>query len=121
MKFLIGNTFPMGLIRRPVRIEPRPLDELRERLRDITQWRSFWGHTNTLATANRIAGVDLTPTEERPALRLGQDRYMVYDNTEYRECWILSPDYVPGFRPQPGVPPALEDITGWQILRMIWE
>ena len=36
-------------------------------------------------------------------------------------CWVVSPDYVPGFRPPIGVEVTPEQITGWQILKVIWE
>ena len=34
IRFLTGNSFPLNLIRRPVRIEPETLDHYREQLRD---------------------------------------------------------------------------------------
>ena len=83
-------------------------------------WRSFWGHSNTLAAAREILGVDVAPAVERPAVVLTDENLPSLDGAEARECWVLSPDYAPGFRPAPGeeVPP--EKILGWQVLRILW-
>lgn len=125
MSFLIGSTFPLSLIRHPVRIEPRPLDELKQRLRQ-DDWASFWGHENTVAAADSILGLgDLNktvrPQTERPALTLNENQQPILNGTSYTECWILSPDYAPGFRPQVGEEVTAEKIVGWQVLQIVWE
>ena len=117
---LIGNSFPLSLIRRSVRIEPVGRDELLAAVkgRPIA---SFWGHANTLAVANGWLGVDLTPKAERPALSLSEDKLPLLDGVECQECFILSPDYRPGFRPAIGSEVDATDILGWQVLKIIWE
>lgn len=69
---LLGNAFPLTLVRRSVRIEPRPLDELRREVaaRGVV---SFWGHDNTLPAARALLGFDPAPATGRPALTLNAD------------------------------------------------
>jgi hypothetical protein len=118
--FLIGNSFPLSLVRRRAEIEPRPLDELRESLR-TRPWHSFWGHSNTIQAANALLGVDVSPASERPAITLSEERLPSLEGTTVRECWILSPDYRPGFRPPPNIEVAPEKILGWQVVRITWK
>jgi hypothetical protein len=79
---------------------------------------SYWGHENTLRAASAFVGVDLTPSTRRPALRLSANGYPELDGCEFRECWVLSPNYRPGFRPAPCVEPTLEDVEGWTPLHV---
>jgi len=117
---LISNSFPFALIRRKVTVEPMPIEVLQVLLR-VRPVISAWGHANTLEQANRISGVDLKPRSERPAITLDEDGLPCLEAHSHRECWLLSPDYAPGFRPKPGeeVPP--ESIVGWQVLRLTWK
>ena len=117
---LIGNSFPLSLIRRAVRIVPIDKEELFTTIKD-RQIASFWGHSNTLTAVNGWLEIDLTPKTERPALCLSDDKLPQLDGVEYRECFILSPDYRPGFRPAIGMEVAKEDILGWQVLRITWK
>lgn len=117
---LIANSFPLSLIRRPVRIAPRRLEELRQTLTQGPFF-SFWGHANTLGAANRLLGMDITPTTERPVIELDQELFPMADGRSYRVCWVLSPDYRPGFRPAIGEQVAETDIVGWQVLMIDWQ
>ncbi|HSI85914.1 MAG: hypothetical protein ACAI35_03955 [Candidatus Methylacidiphilales bacterium] len=117
---LVSNSFPFSLIRRRVTAEPREIEELRETLR-TRPWASFWGHTNTLEAAGAMAGVDLSPKTARPAISLNEEGLPTLDGMIFRECWLLSPYYVPGFRPSPGEEVTAKNILGWQVLRMEWE
>jgi hypothetical protein len=117
---LVGNSFPLSLIRRQVTIAPVPLDHVRRELA-AGAFVSFWGHRSTLHVANALLGVDVTPTTERPALSLTPDNLPTLDGIVCRACYVLSPDYIPGFRPQPGEQVEAEKITGWQALRMEWD
>ena len=119
MPFLTGSTFPLSLIRRPVLIEPETMENYIRRLQ-TDRWESFWGHANTLPLANRMTGCDLTPKEERPAVRLSAEGLPELHGQAFSECWILSPDYRPGFRPAIGAEVQAEDITGWQVLKITW-
>ncbi len=116
---LIGNSYPLSLVRCEVTIRP----ETRARLKETMGKRvihSFWGHANTLAAATAFAGVDLTPATERPALALTPDGLPTLDGVVFRECWVLSPDYAPGFRPRVGEEVPEDVIEGWQVLRLNW-
>ena len=117
---LIGNSFPLSLIRRNVRIVPVGKKEL---LAEINGSRiaSFWGHSNTLAVINGWLGLDLTPKAERPTLCLSGNKLPLLDGVEYQACFIISPDYRPGFRPTIGAEVDAANIMGWQILKIIWE
>ncbi len=121
---LLGSTFPLTLIRRPVRIVPATLDELRERSAEA-EVLSFWGHANTLAAAEAILGFDPTPGEQRPALRLNEAQLPVLrkGDTEvaFSEVWVLSPTYAPGYRPEIGAEVPIDKIIAWQVLRITFE
>jgi hypothetical protein len=114
---LLGNSFPLSLIRRPVRIEPRPLEELREAVADRGVV-SFWGHANTLTAARQILGFDPAPAVQRPAVSLSAAQRPVLDGQEFEEVWVLSPDYRTGFRPELGREVPMEALLGWQVLRI---
>jgi len=116
---LLGNTFSLTLVTRPIQIEPISLDELRGRLL-AGRICSFWGHANTLDAASQILGRDITPTSERPALELSKDGLPCLDKTEFSECYVLTPQYRPGFRPAIGVEVNSDDIVGWQALKIVW-
>ncbi len=119
-RFLTGNSFPLGLVRRRVVIEPVSLEEYRARL-SAGGWESYWGHENTLAAARAVCGVDLRPREARPAVTLDADGYPSLYGETYRECWVLSPEYEPGFRPALGEEVPAERILRWQVLVIRWE
>ena len=114
---LVGNTFPPSLIRRRAIFDPVPLNTLQAILHQARVV-SFWGHASTLRAASALAGVDLTPAEARPALTLSPDGLPMFGGEVFTECWVVSPNFTPGYRPAVGeeVPP--ERITGWQVLRI---
>lgn len=114
---LLGSTFPLGLIRRRAVIEPTSLEELRKRLQ-TEGFVSFWGHENTLVAAQALLGIDPRPDKERPALILNPEALPSLNGRSFEEVWVLSPDYLPEFRPKTGeeVNPAV--ITSWQVLRI---
>ncbi|HEY5891839.1 MAG TPA: hypothetical protein VIT91_01290 [Chthoniobacterales bacterium] len=121
--FLLGNSFPLSLVRRSVFIEPRSLSELKEALASRI-WVSFWGHENTITAADILIdldGITVRPASERPALYLDENNYPALDNTSFQECWVLSPDYAAGFRPSIGQEVLGDDIRGWQVLQMLWK
>ena len=118
---LIGNSFPLSLIRRKVTIEPTPLERLREAIGASDDILSFWGHANTLPAAEEAVGHSLAPATDRPVLILSSDYFPVFENKTFTECWILSPDYTESFRPKVGEEVPTEKIQSWQVLRMEWE
>lgn len=113
-KCLVGNTFPLTLVRRECVIKPISFDDALARLAGGVA--SFWGHTNTLAAAKQQLGVDVSPATERPALKLDDNGLPSLDGAVYKEVLVLSPSYAPGFRPQVGVEVKAEEILGWEPL-----
>lgn len=118
-KLLVGNSFPLPLVRRAVAIRPWPLRRLRARLASHPV-ASYWGHANTRPAAETLLGVSLEPASERPALTLSPDRLPTLDGEAFTSCYVLSPDYRPGFRPVPGTEVPSEQIAGWSLLRIDW-
>ena len=118
-KILIGNGFPMNLIRLEVNISPMDVCDFRKLLK-ISDPVSFWGHDNTLQNASDFIGIDLTPPVKRPVVTLNDSGYLVFNNCEFRKCFILSADYVANFRPAIGEEVSLENIKGWQVLKIEW-
>jgi hypothetical protein len=112
---LLGNSFPLSLIRRPVNISPRSVAELQEAVKKRGLI-SFWGHTNTIPAARQLTGFDVTPAVDRPALTLSTEMLPGLAGCEHDEVWVLSPDYIPGFRPQIGQEVGAGKIAGWQVL-----
>jgi len=116
---LIGNSFPLGLIRRRVVIQMVRVEELRRNL-EICRLYSFWGHANTLKAAGALAGFDLTPASQRPVLRLSAALLPMLDGVEFSECWVLSPEYKEHLRPPIGAEVDEDFILEWSIKRMEW-
>lgn len=117
---LLGNTYPLNLVRRPVRIEPASLDELRQLAKD-QGFLSFWGHDNTRAAVTQVLGFDPAPKAHRPSLTLSAENLPTLDDTTFDQVWILSPDYVPGFRPPLGSEVHPDKIISWQVLHLTFE
>ena len=118
--FLIGSTFPLSLIRRHVAISPQSLKELKEELQHRLFF-SFWGHQSTLKAANTLLDADVEPKTVRPAIHLDADNFPTMDGQQFTECWVLSPDYIAGFRPPIGEEVAEDKIIGWQVLKITWD
>ena len=121
---LIGNTFPLTLVRGwRVEIEEVGAKTLREALASGAVVRSFWGHAETQGQAETFLGVSagtLTPRVPRPALRLGTEGLPVLDEACFAECYVLSPDVAGGGRPAPGQAAAPSAIVGWHVLHLRW-
>jgi hypothetical protein len=118
---LIGNTFPLSLVRRCVTIEPLPVEVLRAALAG-RKIRSFWGHDGTLPSASRFVGTDLTPAIPRPAVTCDSATQLPsLGGMAFHECWVVSPEYAGGCRPAVGEEMSAEKIAGWRVLRLTWE
>ena len=118
-ELLVGNTFPLTLMRRRLVVEPVPLERLRGEAAG-KRVVSFWGHANTLHTASEAVGFDLSPAEERPVLELSPEALPMLGGKEFRECWVISPDCRRNFRPSANRALESEDVSGWQCLRITW-
>ena len=117
---LLGNTFPFALLRRDANVRTMTIDELRAALADA-EVVSFWGHENTRAAAETLlGGISLRPATERPALTLLPDGLPSLNGRVFRICYVLAPDYRPGYRPALGEEPQPSDILGWHALRIDW-
>ncbi len=116
---LLGNTFPLSLMRRRVIVEQVSVEELRAAAAQRPV-RSFWGHASTLAAAEEVLGFPAAPRTDRLALTLSENELPVLDGEEFTEAWVLSPRVAHGHRPAPGAetPPAA--ITGWSALHLTW-
>lgn len=120
-RILIGNSFPLTLIRgHRVVCEEIALDALREKLAG-TEVVSFWGHENTRAVAEAILGVGLKPACDRPVLKLDSEGYPAYEGVRHRVCYVLSPDYVEARRPAVGEVVPADAIRAWYALRLVWD
>lgn len=115
MKRLLGNTFPLTLVRRRCQMLPIPM-EMATQLLALDGFESFWGHSNTTAAAKAQLGLDVTPTTDRPAITLDEQLLPVLNGTTATEVLVVSPEYRPGFRPAMGVEVGPEDILGWQAI-----
>jgi hypothetical protein len=116
---LIGNTFPVTLIRRDVGIRVVSVNNLREMLAGANIF-SFWGHPATLVAAEQMLRVPLKPLEPRPALGLDAEKFPCLYGHSFRICFVCSPDCRLGYRPKIGEELLPDDILGWQTLRIEW-
>ena len=114
-KILIGNSFPMSLIRRKVTIEPTLV------VLNKYAVTSFWGHDNTVVAASDYLGVDLTPKEERPVIILNKEGYPTLYGELFKACWIVSPTYKKNFRPAIGEEVDASTVQFWTTLKITWE
>ena len=114
---LLGNTFPLSLIRRRAVITPATLEELRTRLQ-TEGYATYWGHANTWPAAASILGTTTHTPPARQALTLSGDSLPMLDGQVFDQVWVLSPDLTPGFRPAIGQEVPASHITGWQVLHI---
>ena len=118
--FLVCSAFPLSLVRRRVVIEPCDITQV-QRMLSQRPFVSCWGHENTIALASKLLAVDVTPKSKRPAVMLDEEQYPMLEGASFSECLVLSPNYVPGFRPAVGEEVGIEKITGWHALHIRWE
>ncbi len=62
MSILLGNTFPIGLIRRKATFKPISTVLAKSILKN--GFESFWGHADTLKAVNAGLGIDATPKQD---------------------------------------------------------
>jgi hypothetical protein len=116
---LIGNSFPVSLIRTKVIFEPQPLTALQAAVAGKRIY-SYWGHPNTLAAASQFVGADLTPMKERPSLQMTSQGMPVLDGQAFEECWVLSPNHGSSARPSIGEELDPHRISEWHVLKLTW-
>lgn len=116
---LIGNTFPLTLVRgHRVTVEEIAPERFRAETTGATVC-SFWGHANSRAEAAAVAGVDLTPREERPVVTLDAAGYPVLDGQRFQACYVLSPDRA-GAMARSSTEIPVEAIAAWHFLKLSW-
>ena len=121
MEILIGNSFSMTLIRNhQVTIKEIKIGKLKA-LASSDGVVSYWGHENTRKAAEEVVGCSLMPTSERPAITLDENFYPQLDGKTFRQGYVLSPEYRPGFRPAIGTEVSASDIVGWHALKLSWK
>lgn len=117
---LVGNSFPLTLIRRAVQMVPVALSDFHRAIAGRSVL-TFWGHENTLAQAEAFCGTSLKPQCKRPVLQLQEEGFPVLNGVTFNEAWVVSPEYAKSFRPFPGAETPAEEIVGWTILKLTWE
>ncbi len=118
-KILIGNSYPFSLIRRRVIVEPMRVDQVCSEIAGA-EVHSFWGHAATRTAAESLLGVSLATTKERPEIILSSENLPTLDGQIFDACYVCSPNYMPGFRPQIGTEVSPDQILGWQMLKISW-
>lgn len=118
-KVLVGNSFPLSLIRREVKMEVCKVEAFKRQCQGAQMY-SFWGHENTLAAAESVLGMNLKPKMSRPAVVLSEEELPMFEGEVFRECYVLSPNYKADFRPKIGEEVLEEQIASWQLLRLSW-
>lgn len=81
---------------------------------------SYWGHENTRNAAECVLGASLRPSVARPALSVSPKGCPMLEGETFDTCWVLSPDYNPGYRPAIGTEVGAESITGWSVVKLEW-
>lgn len=121
VKILIGNTFPLTLIRKKtVIIKEENLEKLRELLSKAEVY-SFWGHENTRKAAEQFIGVSLQTKEFRPTISLNKEGFPMLYGEKFFECWIVSPNENKSYRLAISSELSNETIESWSILKLVWK
>jgi hypothetical protein len=114
---LITNVFPFSLVRRKMLAEPMQMDDVITIAR-TGQFESAWGHANTIKAVNDVLGADITPREARPAVILDGDNFPTLYGQKFTTVFLISPNFVSGFRPAIGEEVGEEKIKSWSALRL---
>ena len=118
---LIGNSFPLALIKIPVRIFPLSLQLVRQMLRNAKSVTSYWGHDNTLRSISELLEEDLTPHTPRPSLLIDPFGCPVMGGKAFSHCIVASPVFPTGIRPNSNdQSKILKDLTGWNFRLIDW-
>lgn len=120
-KILIGNSFPLTLIRNHIiQIAEVSLEDFLQNANGCTVV-SFWGHANSLLDAETYLGIKLKTMVERPVVKLSDGGYPMLDGHIFKCCYVLSPDYIQPYRPAIGTEVSTSQIKGWHLLRLSWQ
>ena len=114
---LLTNVYPFSLVRRKMLAEPMEMDEVKK-IAQSGEFESAWGHANTISAVNEKLGADITPREARPAVILDTDNFPTLYGRKFTTVILISPNFVPGFRPAIGEEVGEEKILSWSALRL---
>jgi hypothetical protein len=114
---LITNVFPFSLVRRKMLAEPVEMHDILQIARS-GQFESAWGHANTINAVNNVIGADITPREERPAVILDENNFPTLYGQKFTTVLLISPNFVPGFRPAIGEEVGEDKILSWSALKL---
>lgn len=114
---LLTNVYPFSLVRRKMLAEPMEMDEVKK-IAQSGEFESAWGHANTISAVNEKLGADITPREARPAVILDADNFPTLYGRKFTTVILISPNFVPGFRPAIGEEVGEEKILSWSALRL---
>lgn len=114
-RYLITNSYPFSLVRREVHVRPVDMEWVKGKLNN-SYFGSAWGHANTINTINQMLGVDVTPTEERPAIVLSEEGFPMLNGETFHSVIVISPDFVEGYRPDLREEITEDVIIGWHAL-----
>lgn len=119
---LIGNTFPLKLIRgHRVTIEEISVVSFLDLLPGL-ELVSFWGHENTREAAEGVlGGLSLRPRVERPAVTLDATDLPSLDGQRFSQCFVLSADDRVPSRHAIGAEIRVEDLGEWHLLKLTWD
>lgn len=117
---LIGNSFPLSLVRRRVVITPESVPALQRAARNC-RTHSYWGHPNTIRAAEETVGLKLSPSSTRPVVELNDELLPTLDGIAFTECWLVTPQFSPGYRPTVGEEVTASQVIGWHVLCMRWQ
>ena len=112
---LIGNSYPISLIRREVVIYSINQKDVFSLIENYSEVISFWGHDNTLCAVNKFLGIDITPAEKRLVISLTSKRLPYLQGMEFDKILIISPVYKENIRPEIGTEVASEMILNWEF------
>ena len=117
---LITTVFPFSLVRRKMLAEPMEMDDVIKIAR-TGQFESAWGHANTINAVNRVIGADISPKESRPAVVLDEQRFPTLYGQTFTTVILISPNFVPGFRPAIGEEVGEDKVLGWSALKLSFD
>jgi hypothetical protein len=116
-KILIGNSFPLTLVKNKVLISSIDVDEIKALISEGAEICSFWGHSNTVSIAETMLGCNIKC--DRVALDVNKNGGILHpQGGEFRVLYTLTPNYKEAFRPQIGVEVTPDQILGWQALKI---
>ena len=114
---LLTNVFPFSLVRRKMIAEPMEMEDV-IKIAQSGHFESAWGHANTIKIVSEVLGADITPREPRPAVVLDDNHFPTLYGQTFTTVILISPNFIPGFRPAIGQEVDAEAVLSWQALRL---